>query len=198
MNPACGFRLPLTVVLLAMFLSASGSTVFASADYVVKAGDTLSDIAREQLGSARLWHKIATDNNLEEPYTLTVGQHLILTAGEAASISGHEVVVRQKIKLPSTAESKALSSRESVPGFILFFVAVLGSWISWVLCLRVSCWLARVEVSLWQCSTWVVYMHCVLIVFVAVFFMLFKVFETNTLAWEWILGGVIGLFLFII
>jgi nucleoid-associated protein YgaU len=46
--------------------------------YTVKPGDTLSRIARRTLGSSAKWKEIAELNNLNEPYTLHVGQRLTL------------------------------------------------------------------------------------------------------------------------
>ena len=46
--------------------------------YTVKPGDTLSRIARRTLGSSAKWKEIAELNNINEPYTLHVGQRLTL------------------------------------------------------------------------------------------------------------------------
>ena len=46
--------------------------------YVVKAGDTLSSIAREQLGSPLLAGELARINRLADPNALEVGQILYL------------------------------------------------------------------------------------------------------------------------
>ena len=50
-------------------------------EYVVKEGDTLSEIAEERLGSQAKWDLIARANNLEDPDIIYVGQHLSMPSG---------------------------------------------------------------------------------------------------------------------
>lgn len=45
-------------------------------EYVVQSGDSLAAIAQEVYGDPTLWRDIALANNLEEPYSLTVGDTL--------------------------------------------------------------------------------------------------------------------------
>ena len=63
--------------------SASEPEMRATADkddgtavYVVKKGDTLSEIARQELGDATQWKAIAELNSIEEPKQLAVGKRL--------------------------------------------------------------------------------------------------------------------------
>lgn len=49
-------------------------------EYVVKPGDTLGDIAREHLGSAQAWPRIAELNGIHDPTKLSVGTRLELPA----------------------------------------------------------------------------------------------------------------------
>ncbi len=46
--------------------------------YTVQTGDTLSDIAQQQLGQARYWAQICQDNDLVGPQSIQAGQKLIL------------------------------------------------------------------------------------------------------------------------
>jgi murein DD-endopeptidase MepM/ murein hydrolase activator NlpD len=46
--------------------------------YTVKAGDSLTKIARDVLGDMTLWQQIANLNNIGEPHTIRVGQVLEL------------------------------------------------------------------------------------------------------------------------
>jgi len=52
--------------------------------YVVKKGDTLSLIAQRELGSGKLWPRIAALNPKVDPNRVAVGVALVLPAGEAA------------------------------------------------------------------------------------------------------------------
>jgi nucleoid-associated protein YgaU len=51
-------------------------------EYVVKEGDTLGDIAREQLGDVMEWQRIAELNGIDDPAKLTVGTRLKLPSKE--------------------------------------------------------------------------------------------------------------------
>jgi len=46
--------------------------------YKVKSGDSLSVIAQRELGHASLWPAIAKLNNISAPYTIYVGQTIML------------------------------------------------------------------------------------------------------------------------
>jgi nucleoid-associated protein YgaU len=48
--------------------------------YVVQSGDSLAAIAQEVYGDPTLWRDIARANDLEEPYSLTVGDTLAIPA----------------------------------------------------------------------------------------------------------------------
>lgn len=55
------------------------------ATYTVRAGDTLSLIARQALGDLNRWPEIARLNKLSSPYTIRVGQTLALPEGRASA-----------------------------------------------------------------------------------------------------------------
>ena len=48
------------------------------AAYTVKAGDTISKIARDELGEMARWQEIASLNNISTPFTIFPGQVLQL------------------------------------------------------------------------------------------------------------------------
>jgi nucleoid-associated protein YgaU len=58
------------------------STMSAAAEgeYVVKQGDTLAEIAKDELGSADEWKQIASANGIDDPEKLRVGQKLKIPA----------------------------------------------------------------------------------------------------------------------
>ncbi|HSK98497.1 MAG TPA: LysM domain-containing protein [Euzebyales bacterium] len=49
-------------------------------EYVVQSGDSLAAIAQEVYGDPTLWREIARANDLDEPYSLTVGDTLDIPA----------------------------------------------------------------------------------------------------------------------
>lgn len=53
-----------------------------TAEYVVKEGDTLGDIAREKLGDVMAWQRIAELNGIDDPAKLAVGTRLKLPSKE--------------------------------------------------------------------------------------------------------------------
>lgn len=59
-------------------------TVPSARTYVVKGGDTLSEIAQRELGSSRRWQEIVAMNPGLDPARLRAGKELRLPAGESA------------------------------------------------------------------------------------------------------------------
>lgn len=55
------------------------------ASYIVKAGDSLSKIARDVLSDINKWPAIATLNDLRQPYTILPGQVLQLPGAVATA-----------------------------------------------------------------------------------------------------------------
>jgi nucleoid-associated protein YgaU len=51
-----------------------------SREYVVQTGDSLAAIAQEVYGDPTLWREIAEANDIEAPYSLTVGDTLVIPA----------------------------------------------------------------------------------------------------------------------
>lgn len=56
------------------------------ASYIVKAGDSLSKIARDVLGDIKRWPAIAALNDLRQPYTILPGQVLQLPGTDVADV----------------------------------------------------------------------------------------------------------------
>lgn len=69
----------------------------AKASYRVRAGDTLSSIARRELGNADRWREIAKANPAVDPNRLKVGQALTLPGGKgqgSPTAAGNELAAR--------------------------------------------------------------------------------------------------------
>lgn len=56
--------------------------------YIVKPGDTLSAIARDQLGSASRWPEIAKLNSIDNPNLIHAGDELRLPSSTKSSSGG--------------------------------------------------------------------------------------------------------------
>ena len=56
-------------------------------EYIVKAGDTLSGLARRFLGTNANWQEIARVNNITNPASLQVGQRLLIPNGASPAIT---------------------------------------------------------------------------------------------------------------
>jgi nucleoid-associated protein YgaU len=68
-------RLTLSVVPTHMLVRELQKRLTAST-YVVRSGDTLSEISRHMYGDATQWDRIQRENALPDPHTIQVGQTL--------------------------------------------------------------------------------------------------------------------------
>lgn len=83
----------------------SGTTPSVASTYKVKSGDTLSQIAQDQLGSSRRWAEIQTLNGGLDPSALRVGMTLKMPTGVAPAASSLTRV--------TTPESKEIPPRST-------------------------------------------------------------------------------------
>lgn len=101
--------------------------------YKVKSGDTLSEIAEAQLGSAKEWRSIAAFNELKEPYTIRPGDELkIPLPKKSQNPKGQERKVQHKEDTegnPSTGQQKeeSASLAEKIAQYRPFLVHQRGS-----------------------------------------------------------------------
>jgi len=80
-------------------------------EYVVKQGDTLGDIAEEQLGSKEEWKLIARANNIDNPDKIYVGQRLSIPSN---TNSGSQELNEQQA--PNSDETEPMKDNtENVP-----------------------------------------------------------------------------------
>ncbi len=83
----------------------------SSHEYVVKSGDSLSRIARTQLGSEARWREIADLNpKAADPKSLSVGTKLVLPSGAAPTVATKAVA---PAKSPANSTAKPASSSTS-------------------------------------------------------------------------------------
>ncbi len=87
----------------------------AAGTYTVKAGQGLSQVAKEALGDGKRWVEIAKANGLKAPYTLTKGQVLKLPDGviAQADVKATEVSVGKVEKLAK--QDAQMKAKEAVP-----------------------------------------------------------------------------------
>jgi LysM repeat protein len=78
-----------------MILAGLGSAL--AVEYEVKKGDTLSRIARRELGDGNRWREIAEINNIDPPYRIVVGQKLDLPPGEDAVVSSRVMRLVERV-----------------------------------------------------------------------------------------------------
>jgi len=87
------------------------------AAYTVKAGDSLSKIARDVLGNLALWPAIASLNSIAAPYIIRAGQVLQLPGG-SPGVPGPVVVpvVQRPPLAPGVPGSSMVPGAEYQPG----------------------------------------------------------------------------------
>ncbi len=138
-----------SVVVLTLHAAASWC-----AAYTVQSGDTLSQIARRELGDASRWSEIAKLNDLKPPYSIKVGQRLALPSEGSSSIAGETVGHDVAVPRPSLAEDHLL--RRELKLAVrdhLREIAIVGPLMLILACIsyRLSCLLVRVPSSMKRC-----------------------------------------------
>ena len=98
--------------------------------YTVKAGDSLSIIARDVLGNMGLWPEIARLNNIEAPYTIFPGQTITLPTDEAPTTTDFYKggAGKRGEVAPSTAPGGGFLQTLNLP---LISLAILGAALIW-------------------------------------------------------------------
>jgi resuscitation-promoting factor RpfB len=94
----------LSIAGLGAGITAAGASGAFAADYKVKAGDTLSEIAQ---ANGADWHQLAKLNNLQNPNLILIGQTLKLDGVTASA-------VRQTEKKKSAAHDKTRTIKKKI------------------------------------------------------------------------------------
>ena len=101
--------------ILAIAAISETTIVFAEADYTVKKGDTLWDIAAEKLGEAREWPQLWEDNKqIKDPHWIYPGDRIRL-AGEG--VPGEAMPVSHPTDY-APAPEKLIYARNHASGFV--------------------------------------------------------------------------------
>ena len=100
----------LSIAGLGAGITAAGAGGAFAADYKVKAGDTLSEIAQ---ANGADWHHLAKINNLKDPDLILIGQTLSLDGVKKATAPAKKKVTAQKVETKKVrkTERKVRSSR---------------------------------------------------------------------------------------
>jgi len=145
----------LTTLFIALVIATTTLSLEAS-EYIVRPNDTLSQIAKSQLGSSRRWKEIAKLNSLKPPYKLSIGQRLILpdvssTTGGPGSVE-IELIPREPPQIQLQAGAPGADIELPAQLWICVLVALVVLWAFSVLCLRIGCWFSLVETSFMRCA----------------------------------------------
>ena len=184
------------VVVVLLLLSASE---LEAREYVVRRGDTLSNISQAQLGTARRWREIAALNNIPAPHSLKIGQVLTLPDDGAGGWGGELVLPvpmdpQLNVDAPET-QSSGSRAWESLPLpknlWLWGILALLVLWAFSALCIRVGCWFALVETSFQRCVFLALLHACLLILFLAALAFMFGMLvskEMSPIVWPAAVG----------
>jgi hypothetical protein len=144
----------LTALLIAAFVIVVAASSLEAREYTVVPNDTLSKIAKVQLGSARRWKEIAELNGMRSPYSLKIGQKLILPDDGVDSRQPDDADADAGMEaLNAQLQADASGSVVSVPEHLWLWgiAALLLFWMFCALCLRWGCWFSLVEATFGRC-----------------------------------------------
>jgi hypothetical protein len=148
-------------ILLVMIVLIITALPSEAADYIVRHGDTLSKIARKQLGDAKRWSEIAKLNKLKHPYTIRVGQHLVLPDAQTEPKTLREPAPTTVVPLKEVAELPEIPQAppEETPAifeipvkiWLWLLIGLLTYWWFSSFCIYGGCWFSLVETTFSRC-----------------------------------------------
>ncbi len=195
----------LTSLLIIVLVITCAASLLEARDYIVCPGDTLSNIAQTQLGSARRWKEIAALNNMRAPYSLKIGQLLTLPDDGIRPDPPRRpedlvIPVDPGLAVEAPGAQPSIPGGLQLPGnlFVWGVVALLVLWAFSSLCLWIGCWFALVETTFLRC-VWLALLHaCLLILFVVMLAFMFGMLvsqEMSPIVWPLAVGVVVLIYL---
>jgi len=102
----------LSIAGLGAGITAAGAGAAFAADYTVKPGDTLSEIAQ---ANGADWHHLAELNHLKNPNLILIGQTLQLDGVKKSAVTERRTVKKptRTVKKPTTVHKKRASRSET-------------------------------------------------------------------------------------
>ena len=97
------------------------------ADYTVRGGDSLSEIADSQLGDGSRWSEIAELNGIEDPYNVAVGQVLKMPGEVEVNVTKPQVTYNAPVTIVTSEEGSPTESRRKFDPIKILF-SVLPTW----------------------------------------------------------------------
>jgi resuscitation-promoting factor RpfB len=97
----------LSIAGLGAGITAAGAGAAFAADYTVKPGDTLSEIAQ---ANGADWHHLAELNHLKDPNLILIGQNLQLDGAKKAAVTE-----RRTVKKPATVHKQKQTVQKKTP-----------------------------------------------------------------------------------
>lgn len=119
-------------------------------DYVVKKGDTLSNIAEKVLNDKTKWKEIAQLNNLEKPFHIQLNQILKIPENAFLIQKRPDAVIPNNDEIEKEEMDEASIFTKKY--FTWLFMSFLIYWAMSTIALRIGSWFSLVKTNLLSCA----------------------------------------------